>query len=135
MVDDWNRIAVHGIDGVEHVRRYLLLREVRKIEILSLQQLYEECRRACLKPKAAEFIGAEGTQKTEGIVDARAIFHEMIAVVAFFQSCASLLVADVVAVGELLDALFEIAVHLFLGDSAERVVALVHGDVGQIVQV
>ena len=63
------------------------------------------------------------------------LFIEMITVVLQLQLKYNILLVHFVAECQLTNRLIEIAVQFLIGDAADVDIAVIHGDIGQIVQV
>ena len=135
LVDDGDGVAREGVDAVEHVGRGHLLGEVGQDVVVALQEPDEIGGRARLEPVAAEFQLAEGVEQAEGVVDADAVLAEVVAVVLIPEPGERLLLRQPLPVGQLADGGLEIGVYLLLRDAAESLVAFVHREVEEVVEV
>ena len=100
-----------------------------------MQQLYQIGWRTGLEPIATKSAFGKGAQQTIGIVDALAILHEVVAIVAATQAVGHLFRCHLVELGKIGYALFEILMELGLSDAADGLIAMVHRDVSDVVQV
>ena len=102
---------------------------------MELEQLDEVGRRACLKPVAAELFLRKGIQQAERIVHAYGIFREMVTVVIGFQFRTGLFIGQARSRGQGVNVFFKICMHFLLADAADFHIAVVHGNVHQVVQI
>ncbi len=112
-----------------------MLCEVGKVEVVPFQKPDEESRRTGLKPIAAKLAAAESVEQAERVVNRSTVLYEVVTVITFFQPCASLVIADVVALCKFLYPFLEVLVHLVFSYATNGVISLIHRYVDEVVQV
>jgi len=103
--------------------------------VMELEQFDEVGRCARLKPVAAELFLRKRIEQTERIVHAHGIFREVITVIIGFQLCTSLFISQARSCSQRMNVFLKIRMDFLLADAADFHVAVVHGDVHQVVQI
>ena len=68
LVEQRQRVLVHGVDGIEGVRRQILLGDIFQLILCFLQLLHQKGRSPRLVPVVAKLAAAESAQQTVRIV-------------------------------------------------------------------
>ena len=102
---------------------------------MELEQFDEVGRCACLKPVAAELFLRKRIEQTERIVHAHGIFREVITVIIGFQLRTSLFISQARSCSQRMNVFLKIRMDFLLADAADFHVAVVHGDVHQVIQI
>ena len=135
LVEDGDRIRVHGVDAPQRIGRSHLLGQAVQIVLTALEQFHKESWCARLKPVAAELHLGKCIKQAKRVVDILAIFHEVVSVVLFFQLLFGFVLREMVLLGQHCDVFLEIAMQFAFRNAAYAGKPVVDGDVHQIVQV
>ena len=102
---------------------------------MELEQFDEVGRCSSLKPVTAEPSVGKGIQQAERIVHAYRLIAEVITVIIGFQLCTSLFISQARSCSQRMNVFLKIRMDFLLADAADFHVAVVHGDVHQVVQI
>ena len=135
LVEQRQRVLVHDIDAVERVGGEFLLGHAGQRIAGLLQLIDQERRGARLEPVVAELLAGQCVEHAERIVHARAVHTEVVAVEVALHSRVALFLGHLIVLGQQRHAFVEVGVQLLLRDAADSGVALVEGDVEEVVHV